>query len=133
MVVLEQEVRDLLDRPAATSVDANTITSNISRATIIVDGFAQTGSSTVNVDHAIRATAVWLSYGSYMEGISMQMGAMAVADQVKLDHLRTVAELFINQISGTFVDLNASNEKQELQGIDPTAYTLSTTEAYRQS
>ena len=132
MAVSNQQVRDLLDGPAATSVLDTTITANINRSTAIVNKVKDSSSIVANVDHAITAVAVWLTYGSYMEGISMQLGAISIADQVKLDHLRKVAELFINQIATTFVDLDPDNQKANMQGINPEVFTMTVTEAFKQ-
>ena len=86
----------------------------------------------MKIDDAITAIAVWLTYGSYMEGITMQLGSVSLADQTKLDHLRKTAELFANSVSSTFVDLDPANMNQNLVGIDPKVFVLSTTEAFKQ-
>ena len=132
MAVNEQEVRDLLDGPAATSVPSATINANINRASIIVDNVKDSAAKPVKVDEATKAVATWLTYGSYMEGISQQLGAISIADQIKLDHLRKTAMLLINMVSTTFVDLDPDNQRDNMQGITPEVFTLTTTEAFTQ-
>ena len=130
MAVQIQKVKDLLDNPAATSVPNDTISANINRSQAIVDTVKDPDATTTNVDHAVTALAVWLTYGSYMEGITQQLGAISQADQVKLDHLRGVAELYVNQISRSKFDLDPDAE-DELVGTDPSAFKLTTSEAYK--
>jgi len=131
MSVNEQSVRNLLDNPAAGSVPGDTIAANITRSISIVNAVKDAAATTVKVDHAVRAVAVWLTYGSYMEGITQQLGSISVADQIKLDHLRQVSELYINQVSATMVDLDPDADNP-LVGIAPEAFTLTTTEAHSQ-
>lgn len=134
MAVTEQSVRDLLDKPAQTSVQQDTISANIARSNSIISSIKDASATTVKVDHAVRAMAVWLTYGSYMEGISQLLGNISIADQTKLDHLRRAAELFINDISATQFDLDPdADAMNQLQGITPEAFVLTTTEAFNQS
>jgi len=133
MTVNEQSVRNLLDNPAASSVPGDTIAANITRSISIVNAVKDASATTVRVDHAVRATAVWLTYGSYMEGITQQLGNISVADETKLEHLRKVAELFINTISATSIDLDPDADAMNmLVGISPEAFVLTTTEAHPQ-
>jgi len=133
MAVTEQSVRDLLDDPARDSVPGDTVNGNISRAKSIVNSIKDAAATTVKVDHATRAVAVWLTYGSYMEGITQQLGNISVADETKLAHLRQVAELYINQVSATNFDLDPDADAMDmLVGISPEAFTLTTTEAHPQ-
>jgi len=131
MAVNEQSVRNLLDNPAAGSVPGDTIAANITRSISIVNSVKDASATTVKVDHAIRAIAVWLTYGSYMEGITQQLGSISVADEIKLSHLRQVAEFMVNLVSATMVDLNPDADNP-LVGISPEAFTLTTSEAHSQ-
>ena len=132
MAVTEQEVRDLLDNPAATSVPAATITSNITRSEAFVTDHATSTATTAQKDEAAKAMAVWLTYGSYMEGITQQLGAISIADQVKLDHFRRVAEIFLNEVSQETISLStdASDMKEVTAALD--VNILTTTEAFEQ-
>lgn len=132
MTVTETQVRNLLDGPAATSVLSATITDNITRSLSYVTSIVTSTATPANIDEAVKAMAVWLTYGSYMEGITQQLGAISIADEVKLDHLRLVAELFINQISATPISLDVQNQMDNLQGINPSVFTLSTSEGFKQ-
>ena len=131
MTVIIQNIRDLLDNPAATSVPNDTISANINRSIGIVTSIKDPDAISTNVDNAVIAITVWLTYGSYMEGISQQMGAISIADETKLSHLRRVAELFVNQISQTKFDLDP-DAGDELVGTDPSAFKLTTSEAFKQ-
>lgn len=133
MAVTETQVRNLLDGPAATSVLSATITDNIARCLIYVTDVQDADAVAANVDEAVKAMAVWLTYGSYMEGITQQLGAISIADETKLDHLRRTAELFINLVSSTPIDLNPENQMKNLQGVHPKVFTLSTSEGFKQS
>jgi hypothetical protein len=132
MAVNEQEVRNLLDKPAAGSVAQGTINENINRAVLLVNNVKNATSSTNMVDEAVKALAVWTSYGSYMEGISRDLGSTSLADDVKLDHYRKIAELFLAQISSQPVDLEdpVESAKGAEIPVDPSVATLSTSEAY---
>ena len=133
MAVTVQSVKDLLDNPAATSVPADSITANINRANSIVDAIKDSAVTTTKRDHAARAVAVWLTYGTYMEGITQQLGNISVADETKLAHLRQVAELFVNQVSATNFDLDPDADAMDtLVGISPEAFKLTTSEAHSQ-
>ena len=132
MAVNEQEVRSLLDKPAATSVSQDAINSNINRSILLVNNVKQSTASTNMVDEAIKAVAVWLSYGTYMEGISRQLGNISEADEVKLNHYMKVAELFLAQVSSQPVDLGnpvTSSEAADIP-IDPSAFGLTKTSAF---
>jgi len=133
MAVTEQSVRDLLDDPARESVPGDTVNGNISRAKSIVNSIKDASATTVKIDHATRSIAVWLTYGSYMEGITQLLGPISMADETKLTHLRQVAELYVNQISATPFDLDPDADATDmLVGISPEAFTLTTTEAHPQ-
>ena len=133
MAVSVQKIRDLLDNPAATSVPADTISANINRAIGIIDTIKDPDATTTNIDNAVAAVTTWLTYGSYMEGITQQLGNISVADQTKLDHLRITAELFINQVSATNFDLDTDADAMDkIVGISPEAFVLSTSEAHSQ-
>jgi len=134
MAITTTQIRELLDNPAAKSVPDNTIEANLDRSKRIVDNVKDPLAKQDDVEDAKRAVAVWLTYGSYMEGITQLLGNISVADKTKLDHLRTVAELFLNQISLSMVDLDLSGSISEQPiGIDPSVFKLTTTETYSQS
>jgi len=132
MAVTIQNIKDLLDNPAATSVGPDTISANINRSIGIIDSIKDPDATSTNVDNAVIAVAVWLTYGSYMEGITQQLGAISIADETKLSHLRKVAELFVNQISQTKFDLDP-DAGDELVGTDPSVFKLTISEAFKQS
>jgi hypothetical protein len=134
MAVNEQEIRDLLDKPAAKSVSSETINANISRAILLVNNVKSTGAKTNMVDEAVKTLAVWTSYGAYMEGITRSVGSISEADQVKLDHYRKVAELFLAQVSSQPINLEDPTEsaKGNEIPIDPSTVALTTSEAYAQ-
>ncbi len=108
------------------------INSNINRSILLVNNVKQSTASTNMVDEAIKAVAVWLSYGTYMEGISRQLGNISEADEVKLNHYMKVAELFLAQVSSQPVDLGnpvTSSEAADIP-IDPSAFGLTKTSAF---
>jgi len=132
--VSEQSVRDLLDNPAAKSVKTPTVEGNISRSKRIIEDVKDPAALDTRVEDAVRAMAVWLTYGSYMEGIAQQLGNISNADRIKLDHLRKVAEFFVNAISKEPIDLDIESiSSQSLLGIPPAASAMTNTEAYFQS
>ncbi len=92
-------VKSLLDDIASNKLNDETVTANINRSRRIVEDVQDPLAKDTRVEDAIRSIAVWLSYGSYTEGIAQALGNIAVADEVKLNHFRKVAELFLNQIS----------------------------------
>lgn len=132
MAVTIQNVRDLLDSVPAGSVQDATVQSNIDRATRFVNSVKDPDAVTADVDDAITAMAVWLTYGSYTEGIAQQFGGTALVQQVKIDHYRRVAELFINKIAREPVDLAIDDitEQTNLIGVDPSVNTLTASEAF---
>ena len=91
MAVSEQSIRDFLDGPAATSVQSDTITRNLNRSVNFVDQVKQTGTTTTQDDDASAAMAVWLTYGSFMEGMTEMLGGISLADETKLGHYRKIA------------------------------------------
>lgn len=132
MAVNEQEVRELLDKPAATSVSQEAVNGNINRSTLIVNN-VKDATATINmVDEAIKAMAVWLTYGTYMEGVNRQVGSISEADEVKLDHYRKVAELFLAQVSNVPINLDdpTSLDKEDQIPVSPAAFGMTSTEAY---
>ncbi len=133
MAVNEQEVRSLLDKPAATSVSQDAINSNINRSVLLVNNIKNTSASTNMIDEGVKALAVWLSYGTYMEGISRQLGNISEADEVKLNHYMRVAELFLAQISSQPVDLGnpVTSSDAATIPIDPSAFGLTATSAFK--
>ena len=132
--VSEDAIRALLDNPAAKSVASSTIMDNIARASRLVKDVQDPVAKDSRVEDAIIAFSVWLTYGSYMEGISQQLGAISIADQTKLNHYRKVAELFIAQVSRSPVDLDLSDDAgEENIGIPPAVATLTNSDGYSQS
>jgi len=130
--VSEESVRSLLDKPAQKNVDTDTIMDNIMRSKRLVGDVQDVNAKDSRVEDAIRALAVWLTYGAYMEGITQLMGAISVADQTKLDHYRKVAELFIAQISRAAFSLDVSDGEDNI-GISPAVNTLTNSDGYSQS
>lgn len=131
MTVLEQSVRDLMDNIAASHLLAASINANIARFKRIVDDVKDPlETDTDKIDDAIRAGAVWLSYGTYVEGMSQNLGIVPPMAKQKLDHYRSVAELFLNRISKERIDLD--KDGNELIGVPPEVMGLTTTEGYYQ-
>lgn len=122
MVVTDQELLDLLDKPASIylSNSTTTVTLNRNRAERFVDN---AGCIAGNVrDDAVRAMGVWLLMGSYAESMSEQLGSQALSElRTKLDHLRRVAMLFINQCSSSFISLDPESMQDTLIGVPPAA------------
>ncbi len=136
MAVTEQQVRDFLDGPASTSVLAATVLTNITRAKNFIDSVKQTGTTTAQDDDATAAMSVWLTYGSYMEGITEQLGTISLADETKINHYRKVAELFLGQVAGYTIDLDDPTKGLESQAqipIDPSTISLTLSEAFAQT
>jgi len=136
MAVTIQSVRDLLDGVASKHVSDASITSNINRSARVVDNIIGTNvsSSDLVYDDAVRAMAVWLTYGTYTEGISEQLGNVSLAVQVKLDHFRQLAELFVNRISKESISFETDYKKGEpLIGLPPEVFGLTTSEGYIES
>lgn len=128
-------IRNLLDGPAATSVPDDTITVNITRSVNFINQVKQTGTTTAQDDDASSAMAVWLTYGSYMEGITEQLGTISLADETKINHYRKVAELFLGQVAGYTIDLDDPTKGLEAQAnipIDPGTAKMTTSEAFSQ-
>ncbi len=132
--VSEESIRALLDKPAQKSVSTETIMDNIMRCKRLIENVLDPVAKDSVVEDAIRAFAVWLTYGAYMEGITAQFGGISVADQTKLDHYRKVAELFIAQVSRSPLDLDLSDDAGEANiGIPPSVATLTNSDGYSQS
>lgn len=135
MAVTEQQVRDFLDGPSSTSVLAATVLTNITRSKNFIDSVKQTGTTTAQDDDATASMAVWLTYGSYMEGITEQLGTISLADETKINHYRKVAELFLGQIAGYTIDLDDPTKGLQAQAqipIDPSTISLTLSEAFAQ-
>lgn len=133
MTVLQADVEALLDMSASAGVKASTYTAQIGRSKRFVDDVADPLADASQVDDAIAAMAAWLTYGSYTEGISQELGNISIADKVKLNHFRTVAEFFINRISLEPVDLSMTSVAEEsLLGLDPSIHGMTTSEQFEQ-
>jgi len=133
MTVTVQSVRDLLDVVPSKHVTDTVVQANIDRAKRVIDNVKDPLAVTAEVDDATRAFAVWLTYGSYSEGISQDLGNIPVALKEKMDHFRKVAEFFINRISREAVDLNVEDiSEQTLIGLPPDISALTTSEGYIQ-
>lgn len=130
MPVVIQDIRDLLDAVPNQSVPDPTIQKNIDRATNFVNSIKDASASVSLVEDAIRAMAVWLTYGSYSEGISEQIGETSQALKTKLDHYKSVAELYINMVSTEFISLDPKQKKEEMFGENITTYRLSDSAVY---
>jgi len=113
MTVTVQSVRDLLDNVAASHLTSAAVQANIDRWKRIVDNVKEAGAAIAEVEDAIRAGAVWLSYGTYVEGINQTMGAIAVADKIKLDDIGTAQQkIDIANYRQSLRDLPASTDIQ---------------------
>lgn len=135
MAVTEQQVRDFLDGPPATSVPAATVLTNITRSKNFINSVKQIGTTTQQDDDATAAMAVWLTYGSFMEGITEQLGTISLADETKINHYRKVAELFLGQVAGYTIDLDDPTKGLQAQAnipLDPGTVSLSLSEAFAQ-
>ncbi len=126
-------VKSLLDDVASNKLADATVTANINRSRRIIEDVKDPLAKDTRVEDAIRAIAVWLSYGSYTEGITQQLGNISVADEVKLNHFRKVAELFLNQVSKESMGLDIDFSDQTMIGLPPEVAALTTSEAYKQS
>ncbi len=126
-------VKALLDDVASNKLVDGTVTANIGRSLRIVNDVKDPAAKDTRVEDAVRAIAVWLSYGSYTEGITQALGNISVADEVKLNHFRKVAELFLNQISKESMGLDIDFSDQKMIGLPPEVAALTTSEAYKQS
>ena len=134
MSVTLKQVKDLLDFSAGSGVKDDTVQANIDRSTRIIDDVKDPAAKIAKVDDATAALSVWLTYGSYTEGITQDLGNISEAEQVKLDHFRRVAEFLINRISTEPVDLDIDDiSNQSLIGIDPSITALTTSEGFNQS
>src|SRR3990172_3605246 len=136
MSINVQQIKDLLDKPASANLSNDTITANLDRSKRFVDNVADPNAHSDDIEDAKRAMCVWLCYGSYMEGITQLMGAISVADKTKLDHLRGIAELYINSVSISPVTLSSDGTAMAMEqeiGIDPSVFKLTTTETYSQN
>ena len=105
MTITVEDVRKLLDKLASGSVSSNTIQANIADASTLVNKFVKTYAEPDLVDTAIKRVAVWLSYVSYAEGQSFQLGATPMVSKDKIDGFREMAELYLNLVSDERVDL----------------------------
>ena len=94
--VSARSVRDLLDNVASRGINDDTVTANINRCRRLVADVQASDAVESRVEDAIRAMAIWLTYGAYTEGISNQFGNISIAEQSKLDHFRKSAELFLS-------------------------------------
>ena len=111
------EVRNLMDAVSATQLADDVLTANLTRANNWVTNIADADATTTDVDNAARAVCVWFAYGSYTEGMSRQIGAVPETAQWKLRHYKTVANLFLNDISKSAINLNEDLSK--LIGLPP--------------
>jgi len=133
MTVVAADVKALLDISASAGINSATYTANIARSLALVTDVADTSSTADQKDHATAAMAAWLCYGAYTEGISQELGNISIADKVKLNHFRSVAEFFINRISLEAVDLSMTNVANEtLIGMDPSISSMTTSEQFDQ-
>ncbi len=132
--VSASSIRNLLDNVASRAINDGTLTGNINRCRRLVLDVQDPLAKESRVEDAIRAMAVWLTYGAYTEGISNQFGNISIATKEKLDHFRKAAELFLNRISKEVIDLDIGDmSDQKLIGTDPSVFTMTTSEGYTQS
>jgi len=131
MTVTNDELLQLLDKPASIFLSdaTETVTLNLNRATTFVSNVGCVAGD--QFDDAVRALGVWLLMGSYAEAMSEQLGSQALsALRTKLDHLRRVATLFINQCSSSYVSLDPESQQDTLIGVPPSVMGLTPTEGY---
>ncbi len=124
------EVRNLMDAVSATQLADDVLTAHLTRSNNWVANIADADASTTDVDNAVRAVCVWFAYGSYTEGMSRQIGAVPETAQWKLRHYKTVANLFLNDISKSAINLNEDLSKAI--GLPPQV-GLPDSEGYKQT
>ena len=100
------EIRNLMDSVSAEQLADDVLTAHLTRSNSWVTNVADADASTADIDNAVRAVCVWFAYGSYTEGMSRQIGAVPETAQWKLRHYKTVANLFLNDISKSAINLN---------------------------
>ena len=100
------EVRDLMDSVSASQLTNDVLTAHLTRSINWVDNIKESTAAVADVDNAVRSLCVWLAYGSYTEGMSRQLGSVPETARWKLEHYRRVAELFINDVSKSSIDLD---------------------------
>ena len=105
------EIRNLMDSVSASQLADAVLTAHLARAASWVTNISESTASTTDIDNATRAVCVWFAYGSYTEGIDRQLGAVPETAQWKLRHYKTVANLFLNDISKSAIDLNQDLSK----------------------
>ncbi len=131
MTVTTNEVLLLLEKPAQKFVAENTVALHIARSLIYTTSIANGITSGDNFDAAVRAMAAWLTYGSYSEGISQQLGEQEISGlREKLAHFRHVAEVFLNLISGQVINL--SKPASELVGVSPAVVGFSPSDGFKE-
>lgn len=131
MAITVDEVKQLLEKPAQDFLSDATVTANIGRAEAYIDIVKRSSITEANEDHAGRSMAVWLTYGSYVEGMSQLIGAQGISEvKTKLEHYRTVAQLFINLISASAISLDSDAVLEMKIGVPPEISGLSNSEGY---
>ena len=133
MAVTTTDIVNFLEKPAQDFLNqADTVQPNINRSQRMVDNVKRTGVNINDEEDAVKALAVWLTYGSYMEGISEQLGGQGVdaSMRTKLEHLRRVAQLFMNNIASSAITLNPDADFENMIGVSPENVKMSPTEGY---
>ena len=124
------EIRNLMDSVSAEQLADAVLTAHLTRSNSWVTNIADADASTVDIDNAVRAVCVWFAYGSYTEGMSRQIGAVPETAQWKLRHYKTVANLFLNDISKSAINLHEDLSKTI--GLPPQV-GLPDSEGYKQT
>lgn len=131
MAITVEEVKNFLEQPAQDFLADVTVTQNIERSQALVDTVKRADAILSAVEHAVRALAVWFVYGSYVEGMSQQLGAQGISEiKTKLEHYRTVAQLFINTVSASAISLDPDGDLERMVGVPPEILSLSDSEGY---
>ena len=124
------EIRNLMDSVSSSQLEDAVLTAHLTRSNNWVDNIKESTASTTDVDNAVRAVCIWFAYGAYTEGMDRQLGAVPEMAQWKLRHYKTVANLFLNDISKSAINLNEDLSKHI--GLPPqVGFPIS--EGYKQS
>ena len=131
MAITIDEVKNFLEQPAQDLLSDVTVTQNIERSQALVDSVKRAGAVLVNIEHAVRSLAVWFTYGSYVEGMSQQIGAQGISEvKTKLEHYRRIAQLFINLISASAISLDPDGDLENMIGVPPEIAAMGKSEGY---
>ena len=131
MAVTIEEVKNFLEQPAQAFLSDPTVTQNIERSQSLIDSVKRGDAIVADYEHAVRALSVWFTYGSYVEGMSQQLGAQGLSEvKTKLEHYRRVAQLFINLISASAISLDPDGDLEMKIGVPPEIAAMGNSEGY---